>query len=139
MKYLKIPGNPVAQKRHRHHKFGTYDPSSKDKKITIPIIVDQFMEKPYEGPLEIELYFTCKRPKYHYGTGKNEGTLKASAPYYNTKKADIDNYIKYYLDCMNKICYKDDAQIVNIKAYKNYVYEWQKPFTTITITQINDY
>ena len=35
MKYIKIKGNPISQKRHRHHRFGTYDPSSKDKKITI--------------------------------------------------------------------------------------------------------
>ena len=139
MKYIKIKGNPISQKRHRHHRFGTYDPSSKDKKITIPIIVDQFMEKPYEGALEICLHFICKRPKAHYGTGRNKNIIKASAPYYNTKKSDIDNYIKYYLDCMNKICYKDDAQIVNIKATKSYVDECEKPYTEIIIEQLNDY
>ena len=48
VQYITILGNPISQKRHRHHKFGTYDPSAKDKKITIPIIEEQFKKKPFK-------------------------------------------------------------------------------------------
>lgn len=37
-----------------------------------------------------------------------------------TKKPDIDNIIKIILDSLNRLAYEDDAQIVEIKASKNY-------------------
>ena len=46
--------------------------------------------------------------------------LNPKAPQYSTKKPDIDNYIKFYLDCMNKIVYLDDSQVIEITAIKQY-------------------
>ena len=98
IKYITILGNPISQKRHRHHRFGTYDPSAKDKKKTIPIIKEQFKSKPIENPVKIEVVFFCKRPKSHYRTGKYKNLLKSNSPEYNIKRPDIDNYIKYIFD-----------------------------------------
>lgn len=36
------------------------------------------------------------------------------------KKPDIDNYLKYILDCMSGIVFKDDAQVWSISAKKVY-------------------
>ena len=54
-KYIKVDGKVYSQKRHRHSKWGTYDPSSKDKKKVIPLIVDQFMDKPFIDAILIEM------------------------------------------------------------------------------------
>ena len=37
-----------------------------------------------------------------------------------TKKSDIDNITKIILDALNGVAYKDDAQIVELKAKKIY-------------------
>lgn len=37
-----------------------------------------------------------------------------------TKKPDIDNVVKIICDSLNGVAYKDDAQIVEIHAYKLY-------------------
>jgi hypothetical protein len=38
----------------------------------------------------------------------------------HVKKPDVDNLIKYYLDCMNGICYLDDSQVSIAHAIKLY-------------------
>lgn len=35
-------------------------------------------------------------------------------------KPDLDNLVKYYLDCMNGIVFADDKQIVELAASKEY-------------------
>tara|TARA_R110002020_G_scaffold130796_1_gene292509 strand:- start:99 stop:518 length:420 start_codon:yes stop_codon:yes gene_type:complete len=137
MKYLNITGNPIAQKRHRFARGFVYDPSSKDKKQVIYQVVEQFREKPMVGPVYIDFTFICKRPKSHYRTGKFANILKHTSPEYMVKKADIDNFIKFYMDCMNKICYLDDAQVYSIAAKKRYVEEDEEPCVEILLEEVN--
>lgn len=113
--------NCIAQKRHRHTKRGmVYDPSSKDKKIAIQQIKEQFTGKPYTDALKIRFVFHIKRPKAHFRTGKYSNELKKTAPVYHTKRPDIDNFVKFYMDCMNKVVYLDDSQAIEIHAKKEY-------------------
>ena len=130
-KYLKIQGKVYSQKRHRHTNRGfVYDPSAKDKKKVIPQIVDQFMEKPFVDAVLLEITFTIQRPKSHY----NKYDIKPSAPKWKTTKPDIDNHIKFYLDCMSGIVFKDDNQIISLVATKNFCDEYQEPHVEIVIT-----
>ena len=138
MKYLKITGNPIAQKRHRFARGFVYDPSSKDKKQVIYQVVEQFKEKPMECPVYIDFTFVCKRPKSHYRTGKYSKILKHTAPEFMVKKPDIDNQIKFYMDCMNKICYLDDAQVYSIAASKKYVEEETEPCVEILLEEVDN-
>jgi len=113
--------NCIAQKRHRHTKRGmVYDPSSKDKKIAIQQIKEQFTGEPYTDALKIKFVFHIKRPKAHFRTGKYANQLKKTAPVYHTKRPDVDNFVKFYMDCMNKIVYLDDSQVIEIHAKKEY-------------------
>tara|TARA_Y100001963_G_C6442591_1_gene292054 strand:+ start:58 stop:480 length:423 start_codon:yes stop_codon:yes gene_type:complete len=136
IQYITILGEPISQKRHRHHKFGTYDPSSKDKKKTIPIIKEQFKKKPYTKAISVQVEFYCKRPKIHYRTGKFKNQLKKNAPIHNIKRPDVDNYLKYIFDCCNGVCYIDDSQIVSVFSCKRYVDEYQEPYTDLIIEEI---
>ena len=131
-KYIKITNLPVySQKRHRHTNRGfVYDPSAKDKKKVIPQIVDQFMEKPFVDAVLLEINFFIQRPKSHY----NKYDIKPSAPKWKTTKPDIDNHIKFYLDCMSGIVFKDDNQIISLVATKQFCDEYQDPYVEIIIT-----
>ena len=112
--------NCIAQKRHRFARGFVYDPSSKDKKIAIQQIKEQFTGKPYTDALKIKFVFHIKRPKAHFRTGKYSNELKKTAPVYHTKRPDVDNYVKFYMDCMNNVVYLDDSQVIDIYAKKEY-------------------
>jgi Holliday junction resolvase RusA-like endonuclease len=136
---LTIPGDPKAQKRHRHFskKFnngkefsGTYDPSAKEKKDFLLTILNNKPDKPFECPICIKFYFHFPRPKNHYGTGKNSNKLKSNAPSLCAKKPDYDNLLKFVTDALNKIYFKDDAQVCTGSFYKYYS---ENPRTEIII------
>ena len=111
-----IIDNCIAQKRHRFARGFVYDPSSKDKKIAIQQIKEQFTGKPYTDALKIKFVFHIKRPKAHW----NKYSLKKTAPVYHIKRPDVDNFVKFYMDCMNKVVYLDDSQVIEIYAKKEY-------------------
>tara|TARA_X000001382_G_scaffold103956_1_gene78915 strand:- start:505 stop:894 length:390 start_codon:yes stop_codon:yes gene_type:complete len=112
--------NCIAQKRHRFARGFVYDPSSKDKKIAIQQIKKQFTGEPYTDALKISFVFHLKRPKAHFRTGKYANELKKTAPVYHIKRPDVDNYVKFYMDCMNKLVYLDDSQVIELRATKEY-------------------
>jgi len=107
---------PTSLKRHRHSKLGnhTYDPSSKDKSEFVSKMAKFLPKKPLEGPIKAELRFYEKRPKSHYRTGKFSNLLKKGVSNINTSKRDIDNFVKFVLDSLNKKMYHDDSQIFEI-------------------------
>ena len=114
--------NCIAQKRHRYARGFVYDPSSKDKKIAIQQIKEQFTGEPYTDGLKISFIFHIKRPKAHFRTGKYSNELKKTAPVYHTKRPDVDNFVKFYLDVMqmDQTVYLDDSQVIEIHAKKEY-------------------
>ena len=90
------------------------------------------------GPLKATIFFKFSRPKSHYGTGKNKGKLKGSAPVYYDKKPDVDNLVKFVLDCLNGLAWDDDAQIVEIDAVKRYCDDVETVIIIETLSNINE-
>ncbi len=86
-----------------------------------------FKQNPIEGPVSISLEFIFKRPKSHFGTGRNARTLKPSAPKYLTSKGcgDIDKLCRSTLDGLSMSSggsvLNDDSQVVSLSAEKRYV------------------
>ena len=83
---------------------------------------EQIKEK-LSGPLAVSISLYFKRPKSHYGTGKNAGMLKASAPARHVQTPDVDNCIKFIFDCLNGLAWDDDKQIVGLfteKSWRDY-------------------
>jgi Holliday junction resolvase RusA-like endonuclease len=120
---ITIPGIPIAKKRPRFARRGkfvqTYSDQGTDESRALMEIRQQVAEK-FEGPVSISFNFFLPRPKGHFGTGRNAGKLKDSAPEYHTKKPDIDNYLKFYMDVLNGEAWEDDAQVVEVFAKKDY-------------------
>jgi Holliday junction resolvase RusA-like endonuclease len=87
----------------------------------------------FEGPLHVICRFYMPRPKGHYGTGKNAGKLKSTAPLSHIKKPDVDNCLKFVLDCLNGIAWEDDCQIISLFGSKYYS---DNPRTLIIIGKV---
>jgi len=66
-------------------------------------------KEPLTGALKVTLNFFKVKPKSYSKKIINW-----------TKKPDLDNFAKLYLDAMNKIFYEDDSQIVTLILNKSY-------------------
>lgn len=129
---LTILGNPFGKERPRFCKWGAYTP--KKTKEYEKLIKDIYMvgeQEVLEGSLVavIECYF--KVPK---STSKVNKLAMLSNIHRPTKKPDIDNIIKICLDGLNGLAYKDDSQIVDIRARKWYS---EEPRVEITLERVN--
>jgi crossover junction endodeoxyribonuclease RusA len=72
------------------------------------------------GPVRLRVTFNLQRTKGHFGTGKNAGIVKASAPEHHTKKPDLTKLVRAIEDALTGIIWKDDSQVFfqqNIKRY----------------------
>ena len=62
--------------------------------------------------IEVTCRFFMPRTKGDFGTGRNAGTLKASAPKHHIKKPDYDKLVRGILDPLTGVLYGDDGQVV---------------------------
>lgn len=76
---------------------------------------------PIEGPVYLVQVFALPRPKSHYGTGRNSGRVKRGAPSRPPVRPDLDKLARAVGDALTGVCYRDDAQVVNLCAAKYYV------------------
>lgn len=73
-----------------------------------------------------------KRPKGHYGTGKNEGRLKPSVPFFYAKTPDIDKLVRSTSDALTiSGLWIDDGQVAELSVIKLYSDEGTGAFITI--------
>lgn len=72
------------------------------------------------GPLRLRAVFVFPRPTGHFGTGRNHGRLKPSAPVYCRTRPDVDKLLRAIGDALTGIVWRDDAQVVIVHAEKHY-------------------
>lgn len=130
-KEIFIPGTPQAQGRPRFARRGsfttTYDPH-KDKKAWVKLQLLQEFSKPIEEALSLDVTFIMPIPK---STSKKKRALMLSGEIKHTKLPDLDNKIKFLLDSMNEIVFRDDRQVYQINMRKVY---GEEPGTLIKIS-----
>jgi len=131
-----IPGKPIAKKRARFSRRGkyvvTYNDQRKEEEGWILLAKSQITDF-FKDIVWVTLIFYMPRPKSHYGIGEKSARLKANAPIYHTKKPDVDNLVKFCLDCLNGLAWQDDSQISEMRVRKIYS---EEPRTEITIGEI---
>ncbi len=59
----------------------------------------------------LSVSFHFRRPKSDYGTGRNAGKLKKSAPAHHAKQPDLSKLVRGVEDALTGIVYRDDRQI----------------------------
>ncbi len=74
----------------------------------------------FRGPLRVDVDFYLPRPKGHFGSGKNEGKVKASAPSRPITKPDKGKLERGTLDALEGVVYANDAQVVEGDSRKFY-------------------
>jgi Holliday junction resolvase RusA-like endonuclease len=74
----------------------------------------------WDGPVGMSLLFSRARPKGHYGTGRNAGVLKPSAPPYPTTKPDSLKLTRGVEDALTGVVWRDDAQVVEQTVMKRW-------------------
>jgi Holliday junction resolvase RusA-like endonuclease len=90
-------------------------------------------------PLWLDCTFYVKRPKGHYGTGRNAGVLKDWTPEYPTGKPDLSNLVKMVEDCLvlARVMADDDQVVEMSRPQKLYVRYGEQPRSVIRIRAVS--
>lgn len=133
---IEIIGKPVPQKRPRFSRRGnkvcTYDDQATIKEQWQWQIKSQFKEKILNIPLSLDIIYFMTIPESVSNIKKRQ---MAHGVLSHQKKPDLDNLIKFTLDCLNKIVFQDDSQICEIRAKKIY---GTNPSTVIRLIPLTD-
>lgn len=130
-----IPGNPIPKARHKMRMNGrfpqAYDPKAADAKRVRECLRKIAANGPnfdLETVIHLDVSFYVYIP---ISSTKAERTRMAWGLDHPSKKPDIDNLLKFILDCANGILFKDDAQICSVNCVKRYS---ENPRTEINMT-----
>lgn len=85
-----------------------------------------------DGPVRVSVGFHFRRPKLHYGTGRNAAQLKASAPRYHAQTPDVDKLIRCLLDALTGIVFRDDCLVHLMTVQRNWTEQQERAVVSIT-------
>jgi len=134
-----IPGKPIAKKRPRFVRRGNFVGTYNDQETEEGKWMQQAMTSAMKDPLYEALPLSCPVTislSFQFPVPSNWPKYKIRAlqgkqiTFYHTKKPDLDNCIKFVLDCLNRWMWLDDKQVVLIHAFKVYGIE---PKTSVLI------
>ena len=130
-----------SKKAFRHAKTGKIvvtDDAKNNKgwRAKVSLFGSQAMagRDPLEGPLDVTWVFLVRRPRGHFGTGRNFDRLKPGAPRHPTTKPDVTKLVRAAEDALTGVVWADDAQIVRQRAEKRY----GNPGLVVTVTPIGE-
>ena len=133
--FFEIKGEPLVKGRPRFKKIGnrvaTYTPKRTAMfENLVKMTASKHFEKPFEGPIAIELVFLMPRPQRLVWKTKPMPECPCD------KRPDADNLTKAITDGLNGIAFKDDAQIAEQHVYKRYHSGDEGPKTIVTIWEL---
>lgn len=128
-----IPGEPQQQGTKVKNRYGAmYDENkhlgpwrrdaiacARDAKAAVPGAQDSIPI--FTGPIQVTMVAYFPRPKSHYGTGRNAGVLKPTAPTWHSSAPDCDKVARALGDALTiSGLIHDDRLIVAWDACKVY-------------------
>ena len=128
-----VPGTPATagSKRAFYNakiKRAMVVPANEEKErpwraVVSAVALQEWVDGPIQsGPLLLSTEFVLKRPKGHFGTGRNAGQLKGSALRWVDGKPDLTKLVRCAEDAIKGIIWRDDNQValqLNAKRYAN--------------------
>ena len=119
-----VYGEPVGKGRPRFARRGnfvsTYTPQktkSYEDEIRMMAKAAMGASEPLETPITVAIYIRVGIPTSFSKQKRKDALSGIIKP---TKKPDLDNVAKCFLDSMNDIVYLDDKQVVNLHVTKVY-------------------
>lgn len=142
---ISVTGLPAPQGSKRHVGRGIMIESSKavapwreDVRAAALESANAHKWQPADTPTAVTILFYLPRPKGHYGTGRNAGVLRPSAPTFPAVMPDVDKLARATLDALTSAAViPDDSRIVSLGAWKHYA-DTRNPGAEITITHLED-
>lgn len=83
----------------------------------------------------VSIYIFIRRPNYHYVGCKRTNELKKDMADCHVTGGDIDNYIKFVLDALNKTVYADDKQVSSVFCEKRWELDHNSDGKTSIVVQ----
>lgn len=134
---ITIEGTPLAKGRPRFARRGkfisTYTPTkTRDHEAVVAEVgrIAMGMKQLITGAVSVLIRFYMPIPA---SSSKAAKKRMVDGLELHTKKPDIDNLEKQYLDALNGIVWNDDSQIIALTAYKMYS---ENPRTEIEICEV---
>ncbi len=133
-----VMGTPKPQSRPRAFKRGNhaavYSPVTEWRN---DVKYAAAQEEAIQGAVKVMIHYHFHRPDSHYGTGRNAGILKKSAPMQMIKRPDLDNLNKAVLDALQDGgLLADDSAVVQLESMKRYISRAAKQGASITILSL---
>ena len=137
-----IVGTPAPQGSKRHVGGGRLIESSakvKPWRETIAAHLAALDADPIDGPVHLTARFDLQRPQGHWGTGRNAGQLRATAPMLPGTKPDLDKLLRALCDAIAMAgVVRGDQQITTITAAKRYARAGEATGVWLTLTADNE-
>lgn len=137
---ITVYGTPAPQGSKRHVGNGIMVESSAAVKPWREAVKAAALEM---GPIMlrqavmVEMTFYLRRPKGHYGTGRNALVVKDSAPVAPKGKPDLDKLARATFDALSDAgMWDDDAQVVRAVLVKRYAGATQAPGAVIVVREV---
>ncbi len=117
-----IPGVPVAKARPRFVRRGRFVSAFNPQESAEGRWLWELRQlipaawEPMDGPVYLSLEFVMPIPASV--SKRRRASMEAGEGH--TKKPDLDNCVKFVLDCCNGLLWWDDKQIVRLSALKRY-------------------
>ena len=131
-----VYGEPVGKGRPRFAKRGnfvsTYTPQkTKTYEDEIRMMARAAMgsSEPLETPVTVAIYIRVGIPASYSKQKRKDALAGTIKP---TKKPDLDNIAKAFLDAMNELVYLDDKQVVGLHVTKVYA---ETPAVEVMVTE----
>lgn len=97
------------------------NPRTKEWRRHVRDTVRETWDKPsLSCPVFLSCTFWLRRPKSHYGTGRNANKQRDHAPLFPTTKPDSLKLARAVEDALTGLCWIDDSQVVQHTIRKRY-------------------
>lgn len=134
---ITVNGNPAPQGSKTRNRAGAVYESSKAVgpwREAIRAETQRAAEAPIAGPVAVLIGFRLRRPRDHYGAGRNASVLRPSAPAYPAGPPDVDKLARAVLDGLTAGgAFGDDGQVVTLACAKAYA---EIPGADIEVTEV---
>lgn len=142
---FEVAGEPAGQGALRTSASGHVYETTKGHRPWRQAVIAEAREawagaEPWLGAVRVDVEFIFPRPKNHFGTGRNAGICKPSAPYYHTRTPDLDHLQRSIGDALKLAgCIRDDAQIAAWRPEKHYHGQGEQVGARVTIYKLPDH